>query len=68
MKYTELAASAVRFGCQCSHESVVASLATLNREDLQSMVDEGVIELTCDYCNTEYALGRQHLQGLLDPS
>ena len=68
MAHTQLAASPVRFGCHCSRETVVASLATLQRSDLVEMVDEGVIELTCDYCNTEYAIGRQHLQGLLDPS
>jgi molecular chaperone Hsp33 len=68
MPHTRLATSPVRFGCLCSRRAVVASLATIQREDLSSMVDEGVIELTCDYCNTDYAIGRQHLQGLLDPS
>ncbi len=68
MPHTQLAASPVHFGCKCSRRSVVASLAAIQRDDLTSLVDEGVIELTCDYCNTEYAIGRQHLQGLLEPS
>lgn len=68
MPYAQLAASPVRFGCLCSRQAVVASLAAIQREELLEMVGEGVIELTCDYCNTEYAIGRQHLQGLLDPS
>ncbi len=68
MPHAQLAASAVRFGCVCSRQAVVASLATLQREDLAEMVEKGPIELTCDYCRTEYAIGRQHLQGLLEPS
>lgn len=68
MPYAQLAASPVRFGCLCSRQAVVASLAAIQREELLEMVGDGVIELTCDYCNTEYAIGRQHLQGLLDPS
>lgn len=68
MEHTQLATSPVHFGCTCSHESVVASLASIKRQELAEMIDDGPIELTCDYCNSEYALGKQHLQGLLDPS
>lgn len=68
MPHTQLATSPVRFGCLCSRRTVVASLATIQRDELASMVDDGVIELTCDYCNTDYTIGRQHLEGLLDPS
>ncbi len=68
MPHTQLATSPVHFGCKCSRQAVVASLATLQREELSDMVGDGVIELTCDYCRTEYAIGRQHLEGLLNPS
>jgi molecular chaperone Hsp33 len=68
MAHAQLATSPVRFGCPCNREAVVASLATIDRDELAAMVEEGVIELTCDYCNTEYAIGPQHLRGLLEPS
>ena len=30
--------------------------------------EDGVIELTCDYCGKQYALGKTHLEGLLAES
>jgi molecular chaperone Hsp33 len=68
MPFTQLAASPLRFGCKCSREAVVSSLATLSREELSEMIGDGIIEVTCDYCGTDYAVGRQHLEGLLNPS
>jgi molecular chaperone Hsp33 len=59
----------VHFGCRCNQEAVVTSLATIGREELAAMVREReVLELTCDYCNADYRIGRTHLRGLLQPS
>ena len=69
MPYAQLDESPLRFGCTCSHQTVVASLATVRRDELAQMIEEGgVIELTCDYCRTTYRVGRTHLEGLLEPS
>jgi molecular chaperone Hsp33 len=67
--HAQLDDSEVRYGCRCDRQTVVAMLANLGREELQSIVDEqDVIEITCDYCNTDYRIGKQHLEGLLQPS
>ncbi|MEM1029476.1 MAG: Hsp33 family molecular chaperone HslO [Myxococcota bacterium] len=69
MPYAQLETRPVRYGCQCSRARVVMSLSTLPRAELVSMVEEDeVIEVSCDYCNTTYKLGRTHLQGLLEES
>jgi molecular chaperone Hsp33 len=69
MPFTQLDDRAVSFGCKCSREAVVASLASLRRDELAEMVrDESGLELSCDYCNTVYRITRPQLQGLLDSS
>ena len=69
MPYAQLDDRPVRFGCKCSEEAVVASLASLPREDLADIVrEQEVIELSCDYCKTDYPVRRAQLAGLLDPS
>lgn len=67
--YAQLDTSPLRFGCLCSRQVVVASLSTVPREELAEMIrEDGVIELTCDYCGKQYALGKTHLEGLLAES
>ena len=51
-------------GCRCSREKVVATLQALNRADVDSLRDEGVVRVTCEFCNTEYALDDQELAAL----
>ena len=69
MPFAQLDRRPVFYRCQCSREAVVGALSTLSRAELAELVaTEDVIELTCDYCNTGYKVGRQHLQGLLTPS
>ena len=69
MPYAQLDTSPLHFGCLCSREVVVASLSTVPREELADMIrEDGVIELSCDYCGKVYKLGRTHLEGLLAES
>ena len=69
MPYAQLDTSPLRFGCTCSRQVVVASLSTVPREELAEMIrEDGVIELTCDYCGKDYAVGKTHLEGLLSES
>ena len=69
MPFTELDRRSVSFGCKCSHEAVVASLASIGRDELAEIVHEQqIIEVSCDYCNTDYAIRSSHLQGLLETS
>ncbi len=56
----------LRFGCNCSGERVAASLATLPKTDIATMVADGeVLEIACDYCKQEYRIAPDHLRSLL---
>jgi molecular chaperone Hsp33 len=59
----------VGFHCPCSQASVLGSLATLDRRDIQSFIDEGkVLDIACDYCTTEYQVAPDQLRGLIATS
>lgn len=67
MPYTELETSSFRYGCWCSRSSMMGALASLNRGEVQSMVDDGeVLEISCDYCHREYRVTPAELHGLLE--
>jgi molecular chaperone Hsp33 len=66
MPYTRTAESTLRFGCSCSEQRVMTSLATIARADLESMVQAGeVLEIACDYCGKNYAIAPERLRALL---
>lgn len=69
MPFAQLDIRPVSYGCKCSREAVVASLASIDRAELADMVrDSDVLELSCDYCHSEYRISRAHLRGLLESS
>jgi molecular chaperone Hsp33 len=66
MPYTRTAESTLRFGCSCSEQRVLTSLATIARADLESMVTAGeVLDVACDYCGKNYAVVPERLRALL---
>jgi molecular chaperone Hsp33 len=46
--------SEVEAKCSCSRESVVNMLASFSQQDRDDMVQNGVISVTCEFCNTNY--------------
>ena len=59
----------VTFHCPCSQATVLGSLATIDRSDIQSFIDDGqVLDITCDYCGQAYQVAPDQLQGLLSES
>ena len=65
-EYTVLEESPAFFGCLCSEVRMLGAMATLGREELQSIVASGeVLDIECDYCGTHYKLGAQQLKTLL---
>ncbi|MCH2108350.1 MAG: Hsp33 family molecular chaperone HslO [Polyangiaceae bacterium] len=69
MEYTQTDESPVEFHCWCSESRMLAAIATIDKKEIQDMVDAGkAIEIDCDYCGKEYALQPSTLQGLLAPS
>lgn len=67
MPYTHLDERSFRYRCWCSRTSMMSALASLNRAEIQSMVDDGeVLEISCDYCQRDYRVTPAELRGLLD--
>jgi molecular chaperone Hsp33 len=44
----------LRHGCRCSRTRVVGVLATLPRAELADMKIDGVVRVTCEFCNADY--------------
>ncbi len=66
MEWTPLANSGLRFGCDCSKSRVLASLATLDRSEVQSMVDDGeALDMSCELCGRRHIVEISELRGLL---
>lgn len=66
MEFTYLSDSPIYFGCTCSEERIQASLLSLERSELMSLIDEGEpIEMSCDYCGTDYHVGMDQLRALM---
>ncbi len=66
MPFSPLNTTPLAFSCWCSEDRLLGALATLNRKEIQSMIDDGKpVEITCDYCKKDYALQPSRLRGLL---
>jgi len=44
----------VRFGCTCSDDRALAVLRTIPMDELEDMVEDGAIEVTCQFCNRSH--------------
>jgi molecular chaperone Hsp33 len=67
LPFSTLAASPLRFGCQCSKERLLSALSTIDHGEIKSMVVEGKpIEITCDYCARVYSISPAELESLLN--
>lgn len=55
-----------RFYCGCSKEHVAGALATLNKSEIQKMIDDGEpVEVRCHFCNSTYTYTPEDLKKLL---
>ena len=69
MDFSQTGHAEVTFGCECSRVRVLASLGTIGVSDLQEMIAAGeTVELSCDYCGTDYRVAPEELRGLLSTS
>ncbi|MBL8600812.1 MAG: Hsp33 family molecular chaperone HslO [Myxococcales bacterium] len=69
MPYTLLADSPLSYQCRCDAARLLGSLASLPQSEIESLIDEGqTLEITCDYCKTEYRITVDQLRGILAPS
>ena len=58
--------SEVAFQCDCSRERVAESIASISKDDIQEMIDDGKpIEVRCQFCNTTYDFSIDELKEML---
>ncbi len=56
-----------RFLCTCSRERVGQAIASLDKSEIQNMIDDGKdIEAKCKYCNTTYTYSVDELKQMLE--
>ncbi len=66
MPFTRVGERRISFGCNCSEHRLAASLATLPRSDIESLLaDKRILEIACDFCRKEYRFSPELLRGLL---
>jgi molecular chaperone Hsp33 len=69
MPHTQVGKSALRYECKCSEERLTASLATLPKQDIKELVQDGLpLEIDCDYCGRHYRFSPERLRGMLAAS
>lgn len=56
----------VQFACNCSKERVARAIASISKEDIRSMIEEGQpIEVKCHFCNRNYTFEIEELKKML---
>ena len=51
------AATKVKESCQCSRRRIMAMLGSFSADERREMIaDDGMIEVTCEFCSTHYRL------------
>jgi molecular chaperone Hsp33 len=69
MPYTKVGDRPVSFGCYCSPERLMGSLASLPKSDIQSLLEGGkTLDIECDYCRKNYKFTTEQLKLLLAPA
>lgn len=67
LDYSLVGERKIAFGCNCSSTRLAASLATLPRADIESLlVDKRMLEIECEFCRKEYRFSPEQLRGMLD--
>ncbi|MFQ5764008.1 MAG: Hsp33 family molecular chaperone HslO [Rhodospirillales bacterium] len=52
--------------CRCSREKVVVTLGSFPRTDIEAMVEDGHITVTCEFCGTDYRFDEAALAEVFD--
>jgi len=54
---------ALRSQCSCSRDGVASMLRSFSAEDRDHMVENGVISVTCEFCNSKYVFAPGEVEG-----
>lgn len=69
MPYTKLETSPLEFKCRCSELALLSSISTLSQDEIADLLkDNAPLDISCDYCRTDYKLEPEQLRGLLQKS
>jgi molecular chaperone Hsp33 len=64
----QAAAAAPRFACSCSRERVASMLRALGRDEVDGIVvEQGRVEIACDFCGLKYHFDPVDVGGLFMP-
>ena len=55
----------VRFSCTCNRERVASVLASLGKDEIESMIGEGQSEVRCNFCNEAYQFDEEELRRIV---
>lgn len=53
--------------CRCSHERVVAMLEGLPRSEVKDLAVNGIVSVTCEFCNRKFEFNEASILGRQDP-
>lgn len=56
---------ALRYACRCSRERVSRTLAAFPRGEIEDLLDDGTVTVTCEYCGNSYGFAESDLDALL---
>ncbi|MBE9606553.1 Hsp33 family molecular chaperone HslO [Acetobacteraceae bacterium H6797] len=52
------------YGCRCSRSKLAGVLANFPGEDLDHMAVDGVITMTCEFCNVDFRFERENVRAM----
>ena len=58
---------ALAYGCRCSRARLSGILEGFSHDDLDHMVNDGAIVMTCEFCNLDFRFNRDEVRGQPDP-
>jgi len=58
--------AAVEAKCSCSRDSVTNMLKSFSQADRDEMVQDGVISVTCEFCNSKYVFAPAEVEAAED--
>jgi molecular chaperone Hsp33 len=54
---------ALAYGCRCSRAKLAGVLEGFGHDDLDHMVQDGAITMTCEFCNVDFRFDRSEIRG-----
>jgi molecular chaperone Hsp33 len=56
----------VQHTCRCSYEKVSTTLASFPREEIEDMLENGLVTVTCEFCKADYRFSKEDVASLFE--